>query len=137
MLVSCVQSSDLIFLWIIRTTKSYYSVSNSIPCAVHCILMTYLINGTLHLSVAFIFFTFFCHPPPPGLPLMAQLVKNLPAMWKTQVGSLGQKDSPGEGNVNPLRYYCLENPHGQRCLVGYSPRSYKESDTTEQLSTAQ
>ena len=31
---------------------------------------------------------------------------------------------------------CLENPHGQRSL-GYSPWSRKESDTTEQLSTAQ
>ena len=30
--------------------------------------------------------------------------------------------SPGvEENGNPLQYSCLENPHGQRCLVGYSP----------------
>ena len=27
-------------------------------------------------------------------------------------------------------------PHGQRTLVGYSPWSHKELDTTEQLSTA-
>ena len=92
LLVSCVQSSDLIFLWIVRTTKSYYSVTRSIPWAVHCTLMTCFINGTLRLSAAFIFFTFFCHPPPPGLPLLAQLVKNLSAMWKTQVGSLGWED---------------------------------------------
>ena len=26
---------------------------------------------------------------------------------------------------------CLENPHGQRSLAGHSPRSCKESDTTE------
>ena len=26
--------------------------------------------------------------------------------------------------------------HGQRSLVGYQPRGQKESDTTEQLSTA-
>ena len=26
--------------------------------------------------------------------------------------------------------------HGQRSLVGYSPQGHKESDTTEQLSTA-
>ena len=31
----------------------------------------------------------------------------------------------------------LESPHGQRCLVGYSPWSRKESDMTERLSTAQ
>ena len=45
--------------------------------------------------------------------------------------------SPGEGNGNPLQYSCLENPHGQRSLVGYSPWGPKESDMTEQLSTAQ
>ena len=29
--------------------------------------------------------------------------------------------SPGEGNGNPLQYSCLENFHGLRSLVGYSP----------------
>ena len=29
--------------------------------------------------------------------------------------------SPGEGNGYPFQYSCLENPHGQRSLVGYSP----------------
>ena len=28
-------------------------------------------------------------------------------------------------------------PHGQRRLVGYSPRGHKESDTTERLNTAE
>ena len=45
--------------------------------------------------------------------LMAQRVKNLPAMQETQemlLQSLGQEDSPGEGNGNPLQYSCLENP---------------------------
>ena len=28
---------------------------------------------------------------------------------------------PGKGNGNPLQCSCLENPHGQRSLVGYSP----------------
>jgi len=28
---------------------------------------------------------------------------------------------PGRGNGNPLQYSCLENPHGQRRLMGYSP----------------
>ena len=28
---------------------------------------------------------------------------------------------PGGGHSNPLQYSCLENPHGQRSLVGYSP----------------
>ena len=33
----------------------------------------------------------------------------------------GSGRSPGEENGNPLQYSCLENPHGQRGLVGYSP----------------
>ena len=45
--------------------------------------------------------------------------------------------SPGGGYGNALQYSCLENPYGQRNLAGYSPRGHKESDTTEQLSTAQ
>ena len=36
---------------------------------------------------------------------------------------------------NPLQYSCLENPHGQRILAGYSPGGRKESNTTELLST--
>ena len=43
--------------------------------------------------------------------------------------------SPGAGHVNPLQNSCLENPCGQRSLVGYSPCGHKESDTTERLST--
>ena len=43
--------------------------------------------------------------------------------------------SPGGGHGNPLQYSCLENPHGQRNLAGYSPWGLKESDTTERLST--
>ena len=39
--------------------------------------------------------------------------------------------SPGGGHGNPFRCSCLENPHGQRSLAGYSPQGHKESDTTE------
>ena len=45
--------------------------------------------------------------------------------------------SSGGGYGNPLQYSCLENPHGQRSLAGYSPWSYKESNMTERLSTVQ
>ena len=38
------------------------------------------------------------------------MVKNLPAMQETQVLSLGQEDSPREGNGYPLQYSCLKNP---------------------------
>ena len=49
--------------------------------------------------------------------LVAQLVKNLPAMWETWVQSLVWEDSPGGGHGNPLQYSCVENLHGQRNLV--------------------
>ena len=60
--------------------------------------------------------------------LVAQTVKNLPAMWETWLRFLGWED-------NQLQYSSLENPHGQRSLVGYSPWGCKESDMTEWLST--
>ena len=57
--------------------------------------------------------------------LVAQLVKNLPAVWDLGlISGLGR--SPGEGKGYPLQYSGLEN--------SYSPRGRKESDTTEQLS---
>ena len=43
--------------------------------------------------------------------------------------------TPGGWNDNPFQYSCLENPHGQRSLVGYSSWGHKESDMTEQLNT--
>ena len=45
----------------------------------------------------------------------------------------GLGKSPGGGHGYPLQYSCLENPHGWRSLVGYSPWGCKESDTTERL----
>ena len=52
----------------------------------------------------------------------------------SSVPGLGR--SPGGRHGNPLQYSCLENPHGQRNLEGYSPCGHKEPDMTEQLSTA-
>ena len=47
------------------------------------------------------------------------------------IAGLGR--SLGEWHGNPLQYPRLENPQGQRGLVGYSPRGHSKSDTTEQL----
>ena len=45
-----------------------------------------------------------------GASLVAQLVKNVPTMQKTQVQFLGQKDLlEKEWNGSPLQYSCLEN----------------------------
>ena len=56
------------------------------------------------------------------------------------VGDMGSIPGLGRsargGNDNPFQYSCLENPHGQRSLVGYSPWGHEELDTTERLSTA-
>ena len=41
--------------------------------------------------------------------LVAQTVKNLPAMQETWLYSLSLGKSLGEGNGNPLQYSCLEN----------------------------
>ena len=41
--------------------------------------------------------------------LVAQLIKNPPAMWETWVQSPGWEDSPGEGNDYSLQYSGLEN----------------------------
>ena len=43
--------------------------------------------------------------------------------------------SPGGGHNNPLQYSCLENPLGQRSLVGYNLWGCKESDMTKWLNT--
>ena len=54
------------------------------------------------------------------------------------LGSIpGLGRSPGEGHGNPFQCSCLENPHGQRSMVGYSPWGHKESDMSERLTTAQ
>ena len=44
--------------------------------------------------------------------LVAQTIKNLPAIQETQVPGLGR--SPGEGNGYPLQYSCPENSMGRR-----------------------
>ena len=65
------------------------------------------------------------------------MVKNPPAVQETWVQSLVWKDplekemATGEGN--PV--FLPGKSHGKRSLPGYSPWVFKESDTTEPLST--
>ena len=47
--------------------------------------------------------------------------------------SPGLGRSPGEGNGNPLQYYCLEHPMDKRSLAGCSLWGRKESDMTERF----
>ena len=62
--------------------------------------------------------------------LVAQRVKNLPAMQETQIGSLGREDPPEKGmathsSIVDWRILWTEG------LVGYSPWGHKESNMTE------
>ena len=71
---------------------------------------------------------------------MALAVKNPPANAgdTKDVGLIpGWGRAPEGGHGNPLQYSCLESPHGQRSLAGYSLWGHKESDTTEQICTTQ
>ena len=66
-----------------------------------------------------------------GDSLVAQTAKNLTAMRETWVRSLGQEDPLEKKMVTQLQYSCLENPHGQRSLGGYSPWGCQELETPE------
>ena len=68
--------------------------------------------------------------------LVAQTIKNLPIMWRDLGSVPGLGRFPEGGHGNPLWYSCLENPHGQRNPVGYSPWGCRV-DMTKWLSTAQ
>ena len=58
------------------------------------------------------------------------MVKNRRVGFDPWVGKM-----PWRRDGNLLRYSCLENPHEQRSLVGYSLEGRKELDTTERLNT--
>ena len=60
------------------------------------------------------------------------MVKNLPAMQKMQVQSLGWEESL-EKEMAPTPVFLPEELCGQRSLAGYSPWGRKELDTTERL----
>ena len=64
--------------------------------------------------------------------LVAQMVKNPPAMQETRVQSLSQ-NHPWRREWLPSPVFLPEESHGQRSLMSYSPWGCKESDTTEQL----
>ena len=62
---------------------------------------------------------------------MAQLVKNLSAMWETWVQSLGWEDTLEKGKVSKLRQTLGDG--GQGNLMCCSPWGRKESYTAERL----
>ena len=65
-----------------------------------------------------------------GASLVAQMVKNLPAMQETQVQSRSQED-PLEKEMATHSVFLSGKSHGQRSLMGHSPWGCKESGITE------
>ena len=63
--------------------------------------------------------------------LVAQMVKNLPAVQETQVRSLGQEDPLEKGMATHSSIPAFWKSHGQRSLVDYSSWGCKESDMTK------
>ena len=53
-------------------------------------------------------------------PDVTQMIKSLPAMQETRVGSLGQEDPLAKGMAAHAVFLPGES-HGQRSLAGYSP----------------
>ena len=62
--------------------------------------------------------------------LVAQTVKNLPAMQETWVQSPGWEELLVKG-MPPTPVFLPGESHGQKSLVSYSPWGCKESDMTE------
>ena len=158
---------------------------SSLPCGgllLNPLLHCWMLQTIWHMLISLISFLthftptlysvmYICHTS--WASLVAQLVKNPPAMQETLVQFLGQGDALEKGLAthssilglpwgsdskqsactlpgfdlwvekipwrrawHPLQYSCLENSHGQRSLVGYSPWGLKELNMTERLSIA-
>ena len=67
-----------------------------------------------------------------GVSLVAQMVKNLPAMQRHRFDPWVRKISWRRVWL-PIPVFLPGELHGQRSLAGYSPWCSKESDTTKRL----
>ena len=73
-----------------------------------------------------------------GASLVAQTVKNPPAIWESWIQSLGWQDPMEESMTTHSRILAWRIPIDRGAWwASYSPWDRKESDTTKQLSTAQ
>ena len=63
-----------------------------------------------------------------GASLVAQTVKNLPAMQETRVPTSGLARSPGERNGNPLQYSCLDREVWWTTVHGFAKSWTRLSD---------
>ena len=114
----------LILLWLYQISLGSYL--HEIFVFYHFIFNFYVL---LYFSCDFIGFWF-----QPWASLVAQLVKNLPAMQKTPARSVGWKDS-WRRKCLPIPIFLPREFHGQRSLAGYNPQGCKESDMTKHSTT--
>ena len=74
----------------------------------------------MHVSSIFFFFSKGAYEAPWAFPCgLAGKETTCNVGELDSIPGLGR--SPGRGHGNSLQYSCLENHHGQRSLVGYSP----------------
>ena len=99
--------AGVLLLWV-RVSASGPSPAGLLPRP-----FTWLnVNTYMHLSICV-----------DGASQVALVVKKPPASARDvkDAGSIpGLGRPPGGGHGNPLQYSCLENPHGQRSLEGYT-----------------
>ena len=106
--------------WITQRDKSGFSFLMCLKSR----FSTWKYHNAIHFSLAALLI--------PRASLVAQMIKNLPAMWEIWVWSLGQEDPLEKGMATQSSILAWEF-HGQRKLMGYSPCGYTESDMTECL----
>ena len=68
-----------------------------------------------------------------GASLVAQMVKNMPAVQEIWVQSLDQEDPLEKGMATHSSVLAWKIPWTERSLASYSPWGHKELDRTEQL----
>ena len=89
-------------------------------------------DSVIHIHVSILFQIIFPYRLLQSVEWVSQValaVKNLSASAGDvrDLGSIpGLGRSPGGGHGTPLQCSCLENPHGQRSLLAYSPQGRKE-----------
>ena len=109
----CFHSKGLRIQSLVRELRSHMPIRQE---TIHTYIYTYIY---LYLYIHIYVCTRIC-----GSSQRALVVKNLPTNAENirDVGSLPESGrSVGRGHGNPVQYSCLENPHGQRSLAGYTP----------------
>ena len=99
-----------------KMSETTYRIVRGIYKASRCASIQFLFPCPLWMPMMPVWCHWFLH----WASLVAQLVKNLPAMWETWVRSLGWED-PLEQEMQPPPVFLPGESHGQRSLAGYSP----------------